>query len=67
MRSDMQGLKLKDLKSTYFKRANTETSPVWVRGVYDRSSKTYHCHKFDDINHTANLKPTQTVYAGFRF
>lgn len=37
---------LKQLKpGTLFRLKDSESSPVWVRDHYDRSSKTYACHK----------------------
>ena len=32
-------------QGTYFKLRPTETAPVWVRGEYDKASKTYSCYK----------------------
>lgn len=40
---------LKQLKpGTLFRLKDSESSPVWVRDHYDRSSKTYACHKYED-------------------
>lgn len=51
---------LKQLKpSTLFRLKDSESSPVWVRDHYDRSSKTYACHKYEDYNHEAFFKGTQ--------
>lgn len=45
---------LKQLKpGTLFRLKDSESSPVWVRDHYDRSSKTYACHKYEDYNHEA--------------
>ena len=33
-------------QGTYFKLKPTDTAPVWVRDHYDKSSKTYACHKY---------------------
>ena len=43
-------------QGTYFKLKPTDTAPVWVRDHYDKSSKTYACHKYDDSNHEKFLK-----------
>lgn len=43
---------LKQLKpGTLFRLKDSESSPVWVRDHYDRSSKTYACHKYEYYNH----------------
>lgn len=34
-------------QGTYFKLKPTDTAPVWVRDHYDKSSKTYACHKYE--------------------
>lgn len=45
----------------------TDTAPVWVRGGYDRSTKTVELRRFDDTNHTCNRKASTQVYVGFTF
>lgn len=51
---------LKQLKpGTLFRLKDSESSPVWVRDHYDRSSKTYACHKYEDYNHEAFFKGTR--------
>lgn len=42
-------------------------SNVWVRGSYDRSTKSYECHKFSDINHIHFFKANRIVYTDFIF
>ena len=41
--------------------------PVWVRGEYDRSSKTYSVIKFDDMDRESFRKGTTEVLTGFTF
>lgn len=54
---------LKQLKpGTLFRLKDSESSPIWVRDHYDRSSKTYACHKYEDYNHETFFKGTRTVY-----
>lgn len=38
-----------------------------VRDHYDRSSKTYACHKYEDYNHEAFFKGTRTVFINFTY
>lgn len=52
-------------QGTYFKLKPTDTAPVWVRDHYDKSSKTYACHKYDDSNHEKFLKGTRTLTLHF--
>ena len=62
---------IKDLKrGDFFTKKPIEyptESQVWVRGEYDRSSKKYECHRWDDVNHTSYLKATTQVYTDLIF
>lgn len=65
---DVKKTKVKNLnQGTYFKLKPSDTAPVWVRDHYDRASKTYACHKYDDYNHEKFLKGSQNVYINFTF
>lgn len=55
---------LKQFKpSTLFRLKDSESSPVWVRDHYDRSFKTYACHKYEDYNHEAFFKGEPEQYS----
>lgn len=57
---------LKQLKpGTLFRLKDSESSPVWVRDHYDRSSKTYACHKYEDYNHEAFFKIPEYITGVF--
>lgn len=54
---------LKQLKQgALFRLKDSESSPIWVRNHYDRSSKTYACYKYEDYNHETFFKGTRTVF-----
>lgn len=65
----MKQTTIKELKKGYFftlrdyGEAEISSSPVWIRGEYDKGSKTFSCFKFDDINHEAFFKGSKVVYA----
>lgn len=40
---------------------------VWVRGEYDRTSKTYSCCKFNDMCHEHFFKGAKVVFTDFIF
>jgi hypothetical protein len=64
----MQQLTIKAIpKGEFIKLKDSETSPVWVRGEYDRASRTYSIYKFDDINHEAFVRGSRSVFVGFTF
>lgn len=55
---------LKQLKpGTLFRLKDSESSPVWVRDHYDRSSK----NKYEDYNHETFFKGTRTVLINFTY
>lgn len=51
----------------YVRLACSETAPVWVRGEYDRSTKTYEMHRADDINDSKQFNPRRNCYVGFTY
>ena len=52
---------LKDLKNGDLFRLKPD-GPVWMRDEYDRSTKKYCVHKWDDVNHWSLKKGTIKVY-----
>lgn len=42
-------------------------APVWIRGEYDRSSKTYELQSWDDANRFIYRKGSTLVHHGFTF
>lgn len=44
-----------------------ETGRVFVRGDYDRATKTFSYSAFDDFNHEGFAKGTRKVLTGFTF
>lgn len=64
-------MKIKELeKGAYFTKKAIEVpreSQVWVRGEYDRSSRKYECHRFDDVNTTCFLPGDREVFVDFVF
>lgn len=62
---------IKDLKrGEFFNKKPIEyptESQVWVRGEYDRSSKKYECHRWDDVYHICYLKATAQVFTDLVF
>jgi hypothetical protein len=54
-------------KGEFIKLKDSESSPVWVRGEYDRQSRSYSIYKFDDINHEVFVRGSRSVFVGFTF
>ena len=64
-------IKLKELKKGDFFTLKDISDPndnqVYVKGDYDRSSKTYDCYCFGDINKFRSVKADKLVFIGFTF
>ena len=59
---------LKELKKgDFFKLKDSDTATVYVKGEYDRSTKTYSCFKFEDVNDERFFKGSKKVFVGFTF
>lgn len=62
---------IKDIKKgEYFTLkdiAEPKESQVYVRGEYDKSSKSYSCYKFSDVNSERFFKGSKVVFTGFTF
>ena len=54
-------------KGDFFRFAESDTAPVWVRGEYVREAQKYSTHRFDDVNHERLLKGDQIVFTAFTF
>lgn len=54
-------------KGAYVKFRDTDSAPVWVKGHYDRASKTYSFTKADDMNHECFKKATAKCFVGFTY
>ena len=64
----MRAIAIKDLKrGEFFRFADSDAAPVWVRGEYSREAKKYSTHKFDDVNHEQLLQGDRLVFVGFTF
>lgn len=62
-----QIVKLSDCpKGEYLKR-KPESNKVYIRGDYDRSTKTYSLIDTDDINREIFLKGSTKVFVGFNY
>lgn len=64
----MESALIKQLpKGEFIKLKDSESAPVWVRGDYDRASRSYSIYKFDDINHESFVRGSRSVFVGFTF
>lgn len=63
----MEKVLLKNVKKGEFIKRKEDAKQVYIKGDYDRSSKSYSCIDFDDINHEIFIKADKPVFVGFTF
>lgn len=64
----MRKTELKNVKrGEFFRLADSESAPVWVRDGYNRSSRKYEGYKYDDVCHWREFGGTRIVYVDFCF
>lgn len=54
-------------RGEFFRLANSESAPVWVRDDYNRSSKKFEAYKYDNVNYWSEFKGSRLVYVDFVF
>lgn len=64
-------MKLKKLKKgAYFtlkEIAEPKRNQVFIKGEYNKTTKSYSCIKFDDINNEKFVKANKDIYTDFTF
>lgn len=63
----MHALPLRDVKPGEFVRRKQDAKTTYVKGAYDRATKTYSLTDFDDFNREIFVKATAVVWVGFDF
>lgn len=54
-------------RGDFLRLTDSDTAPVWIRGNYDKGSKTYSIYKYDDANHELFCKGSRKCYTEFYF
>lgn len=63
----MELKEIKNLKKGEFFKRKEGAGRVYVKGDYDRSTKSYSCTAYDDINQEIFIKANKKVVVGFTF
>ena len=63
----MEEIEIKKTKKGEFLKRKADSQRVYVRGDYDRASKSYSCTAYDDINQEIFIKANKKVFIGFTF
>ena len=64
----MKQTELRNVKhGDFFRLANSETAPVWVRGDYNRDSKKFEAYKYNDVSYWNEFRGSRIVFVDFEF
>lgn len=63
----MEEIEIKKIKKGEFLKRKADSQRVYIRGDYDRASKSYSCIAYDDINQEIFIKANKKVFIGFTF
>ena len=63
----MQAATIRDVKPGEFIRRKIDAKKTYVKGAYDRVSKTFALVDFDDMNREIFVKAETVVFVGFEF
>ena len=63
----MESTEIKNLKKGEFIKRKEDSTKVYIKGDYDRATKSYSCIAYDDINKEIFIKANKKVFYGFTF
>ena len=63
----IQSAPIKELKKGEFLKRKPDSKKVYVKGDYDRATKSFCCINYEDINDYIFIKATKAVFVGFTF
>jgi hypothetical protein len=63
----MQQVTIKAAKQGEYIKRKADAKTVYIKGAYDRSTKTYECTDTDDINKQIYIKADKPVFIGFTY
>lgn len=63
----MEEKMIKELKKGEFLKRKADSKEVYIKGDYDRASKSFSCIAYSDINKEIFIKANKKVFVGFTF
>jgi hypothetical protein len=63
----MQSIILKNVKPGDFVKRKADSKAVYIKGAYDRTTKSFELIDTDDINKVVYIKANKPVYVGFTY
>lgn len=63
----MQQTTIKAVKSGDYIKRKSDAKAVYIKGSYDRATKSFECTDAEDINKQIYIKADKTVFIGFTY
>ena len=63
----MEQTQIKNLKKGELIKRKADAKQVYIKGDYDRASKSFSCIDYEDINHEIFIKADKIVFYDFTF
>ena len=63
----MQQVTINTVKQGEYIKRKADAKAVYIKGAYDRSTKTYECTDTEDINKQIYIKADKPVFVGFTY
>lgn len=63
----MQATPLRNVKPNDYVMRKPDSKAVYIKGAYDRATKTYELKDVEDINRCVYVKADKTVFIGFTY
>ena len=63
----MQNITLKSVKPGDYVKRKSDAVKVYIKGDYDRTTKSFELKDVEDINRVIYIKATKPVYVGFTY
>ena len=63
----MKNITLKNVKPGDFVKRKADSKAVYIKGAYDRATKSFECQATDDICKTIYIKADKVVHIGFTY
>lgn len=63
----MQNITIKSAKLGEYIKRKADSKAVYIKGAYDRATKSFECQATDDISKTIYIKADKVVHVGFTY
>lgn len=63
----MQNITLKNVKPGDYVKRKSDSKAVYIKGAYDRTTKSFELQDTEDMNRFVYVKADKTVFIGFTY